>query len=423
MSPITRQYHIVAACFLGWALDAFDFFIMIFVLSDIAREFGKGITAVTWAITFTLLVRAIGAIIFGQLGDRFGRKPLLMLNLLMYSIIEFASGFAPSLTALIVLRTLFGIAMGGEWGLGASLMMESIPKNWRGTASGILQAGYPVGYLLAAVLYWIVYPAVNWRGLFMIGAIPAFLLIFYIWAVVPESPAWKARPKSAPSGIIRSVRFNMGLFIYAVLVMTAFNLFSHSTQDLYPNAFLQGQHGLSPGLVATVAIIYNIGAICGCVLAGTLSQRFGRRNTIVVAAVAALVIVPFWAFASGVVWLALTAFLMQFAVQAAYGVVPAHLNEISPGEVRSTFPGLTSQLGNLLAAGTATLQSTIADGMNHNYSVALASTAAVGAVAVAILTRIGREAPNADLIAYAPEDVAPAAIRSTSTVPATATPQ
>ena len=394
MSELAKQRHVVVACFLGWTLDAFDFFIMLFVLSDIAKEFGTGLTAVTWAITLTLMVRAVGALIFGQLADKYGRKPMLMLNLATYAGVEFLSGFAPSLTALIGLRILFGVAMGGEWGLGASLMMESIPKHWRGAASGLLQAGYPVGYLMAAVLYWVAYPEINWRGLFMLAAIPAFLLVFYVWAVIPESPAWRARAKGTSPSIVRALQRNGGLFVYAVLLMAAFNLFSHATQDLYPNAFLKGQHKLTPSTVATLAIIYNIGAISGSVLAGTLSQRLGRRRTMITAALAALIMVPFWAYASGVVMLGITAFMMQFCVQAAYGVVPAHLNEISPGEIRGTFGGLVAQLGNLLAAGTATLQSSIADHMDHNFSLAMAGTAAVGAVAVAVLVRFGHESPD-----------------------------
>ncbi len=387
-----QQRHVVAACYLGWTLDAFDFFIMVFVLRDIAASFASSLTAITWAITLTLAMRPVGAFIFGRIADRIGRRPTLMANVLMYSVLEFASGFAPTLTVFILLRGLYGIAMGGEWGVGASLTMESVPARWRGTVSGILQAGYPSGYLLASLLY-IAQPWLGWRGMFMVGAAPA-LLVLYIRRNVPESPDWQARGKRAtPSAAFGTIlRRHLPLTIYAVVLMTAFNFFSHGTQDLYPSAFLGGQHKLSHGSIVSIAIIYNIGAILGGLAFGTLSQFIGRRAAIVLAALLSLPVIYLWAFSVTPVNLALGAFLMQICVQGAWGVIPAHLNEISPPDIRGTFPGVTYQLGNLLAAGNATIQSMIADHMNHNYSWALAGVAGTVAIVIAILIGFGREA-------------------------------
>ena len=236
----SEQKHVVAASFLGWTLDAFDFFLLVFVLKDIAQEFNTEITDVTFAILLTLAMRPIGAYIFGRAADRWGRRPTLMVDVLLYSVIEFASGFAPSLTVLLVLRAIFGIAMGGEWGVGASLTMESIPPHARGFVSGLLQSGYPTGYFLASIVYGLLFQYIGWRGMFMVGVIPA-LLVFYIRRSVPESPSWK--PATDRSNTLAIVQSHWRLGIYAVLLMTAFNFFSHGTQDLYPT-FLQVQHGL-----------------------------------------------------------------------------------------------------------------------------------------------------------------------------------
>jgi SHS family lactate transporter-like MFS transporter len=313
-------------------------------------------------------------------------------NVLLYSILEFASGFAPSLTVFIILRALYGVAMGGEWGVGASLTMETIPAKWRGTVSGLLQAGYPSGYLLASVMYWIAYPHVGWRGLFMLGALPA-LLVLYIRRSVPESPDWQARASTGAhrTPIWEVVRRHAGLTVYAVLMMTAFNFFSHGTQDLYPT-FLKVQHKLDVSAVSIIAIVYNIGAMLGGLVFGTLSQRIGRRRAIVTASLLALPTIPLWAFSSTPVMLAVGAFFMQVCVQGAWGVIPAHLNEISPPEIRGTFPGVTYQLGNLLAAANATIQSSIAVSMGGNYSWALAGVAGIVAIVIAVMVGFGREA-------------------------------
>jgi MFS transporter, SHS family, lactate transporter len=384
----SEQKHVVAASFLGWTLDAFDFFLLVFVLKDIAAEFGTQITDVTFAILLTLAMRPIGAYLFGRAADRWGRRPTLMVDVLLYSVIELASGFAPSLTALLVLRAIFGIAMGGEWGVGASLTMESIPPQARGFVSGLLQSGYPTGYFLASIVYGLLFQYIGWRGMFMVGVIPA-LLVFYIRRSVPESPSWK--PAMERSSTLAIVKSHWQLGIYAVLLMTAFNFFSHGTQDLYPT-FLQVQHAMSPHEVGLIAVIYNIGAIIGGISFGSLSESFGRRRTIIVASLLSLAVLPLWAFSTSAVWLAVGAFLMQVMVQGAWGVIPVHLNELSPDDARGTFPGFVYQLGNLIASVNATLQAGIAIHYGGDYAIALAVVAGTVAVVIAILTALGTEA-------------------------------
>jgi SHS family lactate transporter-like MFS transporter len=399
----SEQKHVVAASFLGWTLDAFDFFLLVFVLRDIAKEFDTQITNVTFAILLTLAMRPIGAYLFGRAADRWGRRPTLMVDVLLYSAIEFASGFAPSLTVLLVLRAVFGIAMGGEWGVGASLTMESIPPHARGFVSGLLQSGYPAGYFLASIVYGALFQYIGWRGMFMVGVVPA-LLVFYIRRSVPESPSWK--PTTERSSTLAVVRSHWRLGIYAVLLMTAFNFFSHGTQDLYPT-FLQVQHKLDPHQVGLIAVIYNIGAIIGGISFGSFSERFGRRRTIILAAALSLLVLPFWAFSTSLVWLTVGAFLMQVTVQGAWGVVPVHLNELSPDEARGTSPGFVYQLGNLIASVNATLQAGIAVHYGGNYAFALAAVAGTVAVAIVILTAVGFEAKGVKFgTGYSPDTAA-----------------
>src|SRR5208337_4423024 len=387
LSP--KQRSAVLASYLGWTLDAFDFFILVFVMDDIAKEFGTDVKEVTFAIFLTLAARPLGALVFGLAADRFGRRPVLMIDILSFSVLEFASGFAPSLGFLLILRTLFGVAMGGEWGVGASLTMESIPPKSRGVVSGILQAGYPCGYLLAALLYGTSYHFLGWRGMFMVGAAPA-LLVFFIRRNVEESPTWRehaAQTSPAQGGM----KGNWGLFVYVILLMTLFNSFSHGTQDIYPT-FLQVQQKFSPPVVSTIAVIYNLGAIFGGLFFGAYSEHVGRRRAIIIAALLALPVIPLWAFSNNVVLLTIGAFLIQFFVQGAWGVIPVHLNELSPNSVRGTFPGFAYQLGNLFASKNGTFQATMAVSFGNNYGLALGITAGIIAIAVAVVTALGPEA-------------------------------
>jgi SHS family lactate transporter-like MFS transporter len=394
MSDIRNARDVVVAAYLGWTLDAFDFFIMIFVFDDVAKTFGVGLTVASLAITLTLLMRAIGAFIFGRLADRYGRRPVMMANILLFSLLELMSGLAPTLLAFMVLRALFGIAMGGEWGVGSSLTMETVPARWRGWVSGLLQAGYPSGYLLATIAYGVLDPYIHWRGLFIVGALPA-LLVVYIRRNVPESPDWRARQRAPKVPIMDILRRHAGLTVYAVILMMAFNFFSHGTQDIYPKAFLKAQHGFSHTTITIIAITYNIGAILGGLTFGSLSQRIGRRRAIVIAALLSLPVIPLWAFSNSPWLIGLGAFLMQFMVQGAWGVIPAHLNELSPGAIRSTFPGFVYQLGNFFASYNATLQTKIGVHYGNHFSYALAGVAGTVAVVIALLVGFGVE--NRDL--------------------------
>src|SRR5580704_4246470 len=396
LSSVQRNTFI--ACFLGWSLDAFDFFILIFCVNALATQFQTKVSAITEAIFLTLAMRPLGAFLFGLMADRFGRRPTLMVDIAAYSVFELASAFAPSLKFFLIMRALFGIAMGGEWGVGAALAFETLPAEGRGFFSGLLQEGYVIGYLIAALVYGTLFPVVGWRGMFVIGALPAFLVI-YIRTKVHESPAWLQGRASRKAGshLGRDILAPLGGFLFLVVLMFAFNSFSHGTQDLYPT-FLQKNHQFSPQTVGLIAIIYNIGALLGGILFGTWSERIGRRRAIVIAAILAIPVIPLWAYSHTVPMLALGGFLMQFMVQGAWGVVPAHLNELSPPAVRGTFPGFAYQLGNFLSSRNAVIQARLVEHRYAgNYPPVLAWTVVIIALLVAIVTWSGHEKKGADL--------------------------
>jgi MFS transporter, SHS family, lactate transporter len=390
-----QQRAAFVASFLGWSLDAFDYFLLTFILKDIAAEFHVETEVMATAITLTLVARPFGAFVFGRLADRFGRRPVLMFDVALYSVLAAASAFSPNLITLFVLRCLFGFAMGGEWGIGASLALETIPTKSRGIISGILQEGYPVGFFLASLAN-LALPHIGWRGLLMFSVIPA-LLILYIRRHVPESPAWEAERATGAhrKKFLATMKGHWPLALYAVVMMTPFNFFSHGSQDLYAT-FLRVQHKFDAATVTMLTLVLNVGAVLGGLIFGSLSQKIGRRKAIVMAALLALPIIPLWAFSTTPFLLGLGAFLIQIAVQGAWGVVPAHLNELSPPEARGAFPGFVYQIGNLIAATNANIQGAIAKANNHNYALALASTVAVVAVVLSVVVWFGPDKTGAE---------------------------
>lgn len=396
LTPVQRNTFI--ACFMGWSLDAFDFFILVFCVSALAAHFHEKVSAVAEAFFWTLAMRPVGAFVFGLMADRWGRRPTLMVNIISYSFFELASAFAPNFTIFLITRALFGIAMGGEWGVGAALAFETLPAEGRGFFSGLLQEGYVVGYLMAAVLYGTLFQFIGWRGMFMIGALPAVVVIF-ILNKVEESPAWvqgraAATRKKHP---FKDILSHAGIFVFLVILMFGFNSFSHGTQDVYPT-FLQKNLGFAPGTVSFIAVVYSVGALAGGILFGSLSERMGRRRAIVLAALLAIPVIPLWAYSRTVPMLALGGFLMQFMVQGAWGVIPAHLNELSPPGVRGTLPGFAYQLGNLLSSRNSVIQARLAENRyGGSFSPVLAWTVVLVASLVALVTAMGKERQGADL--------------------------
>jgi SHS family lactate transporter-like MFS transporter len=385
------QKNVVLAAYLGWTLDAFDFFLMVFLFTDVANEFHVDVKTATSAVFLTLAARPIGAFIFGRLADRYGRKPVFMWNILSFSVLELMSGFAPSITAFLIIRFIFGIAMGGEWGIGSALTFETIPARGRGLVSGLLQAGYPSGYFIASLVYHFFYEPLGWRWMFVLGAVPAVLVLF-IWRGVEESPAYlQDSVKTQRHGLGEVLLRNSKLAVYAIVLMACFNFFSHGSQDAYPNLFLKKQHHFDTGTLSNMTEIANVGAILGGLFFGWLSERIGRRRAIMIAALLALPIIPFWAFGSTPAILAAGAFLIQVCVQGAWGIIPVHLNELSPPEIRATFPGVVYQLGNLVASSNLTIQVLIAEAYGDNYGLAMALIVGTVAILIALLVAWGPE--------------------------------
>src|SRR5947209_5743868 len=397
------QRSAIWASYLGWTLDAFDFFLLVFLKVSIGREFGATDEQVSELLFLTLAARPFGAFVFGWLADRFGRRPILMIVILAFSAFSFLSGFARSLAELMLIRALFGFAMGGEWGIGASLVMESIPPKLRGFVSGLLQSGYPSGYFVASLVYYLLYDHIGWRGMFFAGIAPA-LLVFVIRMHVKESPVHVAMSELKRVNPVVEIGRHWRIALYLVVLMTAFNFFSHGTQDLYPT-FLQKQHHFDTHTTGILAAIMNLGAIVGGISFGIWSEKIGRKRAIIVASLLALPIIPLWAFSATPLLLGAGAFLVQVAVQGAWGIVPVHLNELSPAMARGLFPGFAYQLGNLIASRNGPFQAWYAARHGGNYGLALALVAGLTAVVIAGWTMLGPERKN---IRFTPGEAPPA---------------
>jgi MFS transporter, SHS family, lactate transporter len=387
VSENTDHRAALFAGYLGWTLDAFDFFLVVFCLTSIGRQFHKTDAEMALTITATLAFRPVGAFLFGLMADRYGRRLPLMLDLVFYSVIEVASGLAPNYTTFLILRCLFGIGMGGEWGVGASLAMEKVPARLRGLLSGFLQQGYATGYLLAAICYFFIFPRVGWRPLFFLGGLPALLALF-VRMHVKESEVWEKTRHRTWGNLGRALVGNWKLFLYIAVLMMAMNLVAHGSQDMYPT-FLERQWGFGVGTRSLLTGISMIGAIAGGTLFGSISDRAGRRRAMITALCLSLLVIPLWAFAPSLPLLIVGAFLMQFFVQGSWGVIPAHLAELSPDDVRGFLPGFGYQTGVLLASGVGYLEAVLA--RHYSYSMAMAGTAALLIVMAIVAIATGKE--------------------------------
>jgi SHS family lactate transporter-like MFS transporter len=407
------QRNSFIAAWLGWTMDAFDYFIVVLVYADIGKDFGVPLPTMAFLTTVTLVMRPVGAYLFGLWADRVGRRIPLIVDVCFYSLVGFLCAFAPNFTVLLILRLLYGIGMGGEWGLGAALAMEKVPVARRGFFSGVLQAGYASGYLLATVAYLVLHEAfgLDWRWLFALSILPA-LISLIVRARVKESEVWAHSQERLrmTNTSIRQVFFDKPVlrrFVYLVVLMAAFNLLSHSTQDIYPTFLKETDHGgagLDVGTASLIAIVYNAAAIVGGVLLASLSDRFGRKTTIIFGALLTMPVIPLFAFSTTAGWLCLGSALIQFCTQGAWGAIPAHLTELSPNAIRGFYPGVTYQLGNLIAAFNLPIQEGLAQRIG--YPTAMAITVAFAAIAVAVLTAVGKQAKGVDFTAEPPDQVA-----------------
>ena len=391
-AAVSDQWAALAASFLGWTLDAFDFFLVAFCLTAIGKEFHQSDKAVAFSVSLTLAFRPVGAFIFGLLADRYGRRLPMMIDLIFYSVVEVATGLAPNFTTFLVLRALFGIGMGGEWGVGASLAMEKVPPKWRGVLSGLLQEGYALGNLLAAMCYLLFFERWGWRPMFFLGGLPALLAVF-VRLRVKESEVWEKNKSESWTGIRKNISGHWKLFFYLVLLMTGMNLVSHGTQDMYPT-FLQRFWHYGTAQRSIISAISMLGAITGGILIGLLSDRIGRRKAIVLSLIGAVLVIPLWAYAPRAGLLIVGAFVLQFFAQGAWGVIPAHLTELSPNSIRGFLPGFAYQCGVLIAGFVGTVEAVFSEHMS--YATTMAATAGTVFIFTAIVAALGREKKGVD---------------------------
>ncbi len=387
-SERTRDnWYSVLASTIGWTLDSFDYFVVVMVLTEIAKEFNRTNAEVALTITLTLAMRPIGAFLFGLMADKYGRRLPLMIDVIAFSVLSVASGLAPNFTTFLVLRALFGIAMGGEWGAGASLVMEKVSPKWRGLLSGVLQQGYTTGNLLASLAYFLIVPYFGWRALFFVGGAPALLALF-IRSKVKESEVWERTHRKEWGQLWSTIRANLKVFFYLVLFLTFMGFCGHGTQDMYPT-FLKTQRGFSAQGAAVMTMIANLGALVGGILVAMTSDRIGRRLSVVCGLVIAILVIPLWVFSPTTAMLALGAFFIQFGVHGAWGVVPAHISELAPDQIRGFMPGFAYQCGILFAGSITYIQALF--GAATSYSNAMALTALVVFASTAIVVSLGPE--------------------------------
>jgi MFS transporter, SHS family, lactate transporter len=378
----------MVAGFSGWLLDAFDFFLVTFCLTAIARDFHRSDAQIALVITMTLAFRPVGGFVFGMLADRYGRRRPLMINIGFFAVAEVLTGLASNYTMLLIVRALFGVVMGGQWGVGASLVMEKAPAGRRGMLSGLLQEGYAAGNVLAALSFFFLYGRVGWRPLFFLGSLPALLLLLLIRFRVKESEVWERSKSQSWGEQWREMASHWKLFLYLLAFMTMMLFASHGTQDMYPT-FLQRQWHFSPMRRSAITAFSGVGAIIGGIVVGHLSDRWGRRRAIITAFALGIVMIPLWAFAPNQTLLVLGAFLMQFMVQGAWGVIPAHLAELSPDSVRAFLPGFAYQSAGVLASSVVYIEAVYAQ--KTSYAIAMALTAVSVFALASMMAAVGQE--------------------------------
>jgi SHS family lactate transporter-like MFS transporter len=391
-APLKGQKFAVAAGILGWTLDSFDFFVVVFMVDVLAQHFAVTKSSIVLTLGATLAMRPVGALLFGILADRYGRRKPLMAVVAYFSLIEVLSGLALNYPMFFALRLLYGIGMGGFWGVGASLTLESSPTRLRGLLSGLLQGGYPLGYLLAAVAARLILPAWGWRAMFWAGLVPGIITMVVAYKS-PESAAWKQHRVPSISGIFRVMWEHRKSFSYLVLTLTLMICLSHGTQDLYPD-FLKSAHHVSANMVAYLAMFYNVGALLATVSVGHISEKIGRRTGIICSLALCALVIPMWAFGHTLTILAIGAFLMQVGVQGAWGVIPAHLNELSPDAVRSLFPGFVYQLGVLFGSPTNTIEYALRDRIGYQWALTVFEACTI--VLLVIVFALGPERKGKD---------------------------